>query len=72
MRDYFNRLFGRWRSMESAPKDGTRVLLVILADDGVEEVVGIGHWARVYGWVDDSRGAEELGIPLRWKPLPRP
>lgn len=70
-----------WRPMESAPKDGTRILVT----DGDEVLVA--EWRAVkiaypdcrptWGWYvpysdqDEQGGAHEAG-PIGWMPLPRP
>jgi hypothetical protein len=68
---------GAWLPIETAPKDGTRVLLA----NG--EFVGIARWLSDYqcranapmgGWVDDlnNGGPEDHDWPTRWQPLPAP
>lgn len=52
-----------WQSMESAPRDGTRVLLV---EDGVI-VVG---WYNGRGWVHDGYDYDIVVCPDHWQPLP--
>lgn len=74
-------LTGGWRDIESAPKDGTRVLLAEPIEGGFEMSVG---WWRPYindssdaGWMDgtvQSWAYEENTIlhPTHWQPLPSP
>jgi hypothetical protein len=67
-----------WQPIEAAPKDGTRVVLWCMFDDGGEPTIAY--------WVDNpSRGAafgdfvwRELGgsavaekVPTHWMPLPK-
>lgn len=70
-----------WKPIESAPKDGTRVLLADPIEGGHEMSVG---WWRPYindsddaGWMDgtvESWAYEENTIlhPTHWQPLPAP
>lgn len=66
-----------WQPIETAPKDGTRVLL------GRAEWVEIGRWlanSRAYRgaplgtWMDDADngGPEGHDWPTHWMPLPPP
>jgi hypothetical protein len=67
-----------WQPIETAPKDGTDVLLLRMSGDGViaAPVVDIGHWATWYSgdseytWVmncgDGSSSADY------WMPIPPP
>ena len=62
----------RWRPIETAPKDGTQVLLA--RSDGI---VGCGRWEDVRGvylWVGEwSSDTKDVGLkPTRWMPLPEP
>lgn len=66
-----------WRSMESAPRDGTPVLLARHVGDPWGWVTGHGRWDGAYGifgWI--SHGFHpipgELGLahPDLWHPLP--
>lgn len=61
-----------WRSIETAPKDGTRVLLWIVSESPYHEdhaMPGVGHWTEWNGggWVRWHRGT-----PTHWMPLPEP
>jgi hypothetical protein len=64
-----------WRPIETAPRDGTRVLL--LSADRRVWPVKIGEYVddppRFTGWVSDN-GEEELWThpwqPTHWMPLP--
>jgi len=53
-----------WRPIESAPKDGTRVIAV---QDGLEPE--IQYWHVRVGWVNDG---DHYRDPTHWKPLPPP
>jgi len=60
-----------WQSIETAPRDGTR----ILATDGVivtivEWKVYSGRWKKLTGW-HHLYGARWNG-PIAWRPLPPP
>ena len=60
-----------WQPIETAPKDGTEVLLIISAYNdpsrGRAYVIARWEWG---GWIDD----EEISIhpPTHWRPLPQP
>jgi hypothetical protein len=61
----------RWQPIETAPRDGTRVL----ATDGVivtvvEWKVYSGRWEKLTGW-HHLYGARWNG-PVAWRPLPPP
>lgn len=53
-----------WQPIETAPRDGTRVLLV--SHDN--EHVRIGSWDR-RRWIDDGEGLEIDHVYL-WQPIP--
>ena len=69
-----------WRLIESAPKDGTRVLLGDIGWAAVwtgyfrtERQVGMKEWRedQVIGWTRD--GAMDISLnPTHWRPLPNP
>lgn len=64
---------GAWRTIESAPKDGTRVLVMGLYAAGTP-----GRWTSIAtlnyrGWLDDNGAPFVFGItPDFWQPLPAP
>lgn len=57
-----------WRPIESAPKDGTEVLVLIR-----EKVIRLGWYfrpsSRTEGWCDESGKSIR---PTHWMPLPAP
>ena len=65
-----------WRPIESAPKDGTDVLVCL------SDTVAIAHWSKGLGgsgWLDDSGAGHHdywnyVGLisPTHWRPLPAP
>lgn len=57
---------GGWRSMDSAPKDGTRVLL--LGPDWPH--VGVGYVEKILGPHFIWERNEKLAFPGGWQPLP--
>lgn len=65
---------GRWQPIETAPRDGTPVLL--LFDDGLMEVGRhYGHEADHHnGWWSNDGLDYDYGLdnPTHWMPLPEP
>lgn len=64
-----------WRSIDSAPKDGTLVLLY--REMSPWRVVGYGKWVNdfgIEGWLsygfNDPPGNLGLAAPSHWMPLP--
>jgi len=66
----------RWLPIETAPKDGTRLILFAY------DLVTIGHWEDRAGhpgggpdyrhvWVDEDNGYP-MDEPTHWQPLPKP
>lgn len=67
-------LVSGWRSMDSAPRDGTRVLLWY---EELEPHTIQGQWDADFGWVDvwnnDKIEGDSGSIwPTHWQPLPSP
>lgn len=70
-----------WRHMESAPKDGTRILVTVRQSEQGPADVDVVHWARadqfgMEGWRSaDSHPGQIVGYAepeLRsWMPMPR-
>jgi len=67
-----------WRTIESAPKDGSIVLLCFKFPDGLSRKYAMwtGAWrwdadVTSQEWRDDENG-EALGNPTHWMPLPLP
>jgi hypothetical protein len=57
--------FGRWHPLETAPQDGTPVLLFTQWHDRV-----VGHWSpERCVWIDVSHG---IVVAVCWMPLPDP
>jgi hypothetical protein len=54
-----------WQPIETAPKDGTRILVCFQGDD-----VAIGQWSVLGGWYVDEWA--EFMAPTVWMPLPAP
>jgi len=57
-----------WRSMDSAPKDGTRILLAWKPVGGLSEHVELGKWKSRQGW-SNTYGHAFSGEPDAWAPL---
>lgn len=69
-----------WEPIESAPRDGTRVLLHFphwgAIEGRYEEVITRGHMGRsrklTWRFTDRLIDADESHQPTHWKPLPNP
>lgn len=59
----------KWLPMDSAPKDGTRVLVAWKAFAGISEHVELGKWKQRDGWCN-TYGKSFHGIPDYFMPLP--
>jgi hypothetical protein len=71
-----------WKSMESAPKDGTEVLLLVKARAGIRGKCLVGHWMPGGYCIEDHPAIDEgwyfwngcmfdlASVPLLWMPLP--
>jgi len=60
-----------WQSLETAPRDGTKLLLwarVHNSTDAAASVV-VGRYDITFGWVGASAGVI-LIVPTHWMPLP--
>ena len=60
-----------WQTIETAPKDGTNILLYVFSH---EPDYGVGYWNGDY-WsmtVHADRLYDEFGSPTHWMPLPEP
>lgn len=63
-----------WQSMDSAPKDGSEILVYDRKTDSIMLV----HWGEDYGfrwcvthsWQDEQGGYETADSPSHWMPLP--
>lgn len=62
-----------WRTMESAPKDGTPVLLFARHINATAPVLVVGHYnGEEFGWIAVSfvpHGPMQI-VPRAWQPLP--
>ena len=59
----------KWLPMDSAPKDGTRVLVAWKAFAGISDHVELGKWKQRDGWCN-TYGKSFHGIPDYFMPLP--
>lgn len=57
-----------WQPIETAPKDGTRVLV---ADEDVWMAVA-RYWPCNSYWIEDAASGMKLNPPTHWLPLPPP
>lgn len=58
-----------WRPIETAPKDGTEVLVFEPSREGVQAWLGSGWFDNSLGWLDNARSSLHLN-PTHWMPLP--
>ena len=69
LRAALEELGGGWQPIETAPKDGTPIL-VCLADNNITTAEYLGEWCLISfaeGHIDDSSCT-----PTYWMPLPKP
>ena len=61
----------RWQPIETAPKDGTEVLMFCAPDEMVTALWSYSHWSLVQcgSYADDSYLFSD---PTHWMPLPAP
>jgi hypothetical protein len=58
-----------WRPIETAPEDGTSLLLWQPTNYGGYMVVG-SYDVMLFQWIDDMEGLSMA--PTHWRPLPEP
>ena len=56
---------GRWRPIDTAPTDGTPVLVYAPEYGGLPELMSVCQWHADAGWCID-----ELRQPTDWMPMP--
>lgn len=62
---------GLWRPIETAPKDGTRIL--VFADGHPETMRYRADRSEAFPWMDDGgHSSWRADIPTHWMPLPPP
>lgn len=61
-----------WQTIETAPKDGTRKLLIDLEDNWPYIGIWAPHHRDVGMWVEDNTNAVPDRQPTHWMPLPSP
>jgi hypothetical protein len=64
--------FGEWQSIETAPQDGTPVLLFARAKHARASIRIVGWFRRDIGWIEGCfMPNQPTGIvPTHWMPLP--
>lgn len=63
-----------WRPVETAPKDGTEILVSILGKDVLghdERGYGVVSWEGSLGWCNDDTAVLISGI-THWQPIEPP
>jgi uncharacterized protein DUF551 len=62
-----------WRSITSAPQDGTEVLVFVNGHVAVA-IWTEGRWQAIVAGqrVSDAAGGVDLSTPTHWRPLPPP
>lgn len=67
------RVLPEWQPIETAPKNGTRILLIRI---GYDDAAICGSWDfynEDYAWQDDARHFDFIGYPpTHWMLLPKP
>ena len=59
-----------WQPIETAPRDGTSVLLMTGLKDWLDnDVPSVGWYSKMHGWVGHGASGN---IPTNWMPLPTP
>lgn len=61
-------IVAEWQPIETAPKDGTRVLI---ADEDVWMAVA-RFWPCNMFWIEDAASGMKLNQPSHWMPIPAP
>ena len=67
-----------WQSLETAPKDGTPVLVAVDYDNGKSEFVMTAHYSVDESdfpegcWIAYDYQVIEEGTPTFWMPIPTP
>jgi hypothetical protein len=61
-----------WLPIESAPKDGTHILIFeVPAFEGDEQMYVVGRWSD-FGWTESYADEYAICSPTHWMPLPPP
>lgn len=63
---------GEWRNMDSAPRDGTFVLLWVPADERSEGYCEVGAWVRSAGHWDIGTAHQPDSMFTHWHAEPPP
>jgi hypothetical protein len=63
---------GGWRSMDSAPRDGTFVLLWVPADERSDGYCEVGSWVRSAGYWDIGTSHQPDSMFTHWHAEPPP
>lgn len=63
-----------WQPIESAPKDGTRILTIDPDFVGLHEGADVARYTGAFGgaWLDNARHIPDTVYPTHWMPLPTP
>lgn len=56
-----------WQPIETAPKDGTRILLH--PPQFVADVAAVGYWSKFGCWAD-RQAVDPTWSPTHWMPMP--
>jgi hypothetical protein len=69
---------GEWMPIETAPKDGTPLLLAVVNGDplGGIPMICAGRWTvegpYIFGWWGVAANSVCISRPTHWQPLPAP
>lgn len=72
MSDLSSLIADLWQPIETAPKDGTHILLYVKLDEPREKEVGIDVGFYVTHRNDDFLAWSYVARPTHWMPLPSP
>ena len=59
-----------WQLIETAPRDGTSVLLFMPRQSG--DFIATGEWSSAHGGWVETWGHRSWGQPTHWMPEPEP
>ena len=61
-----------WQPIETAPKDGSAILIVAHASRFITVICWDAEFKKNYPWVSQEGECYAEGFPAYWMPLPKP